>query len=64
MLLNEIAKVVDIASRRKKKPEAEVEIPDTIDAPKADEVTNKRREKMSPTDQLRDVAKQLGNKNK
>lgn len=56
--------VVDLASRRKKKPEAEVEIPDTIGAPKSDAVSNKRREKMSPSDQLRDVAKQLGNKNK
>jgi len=64
MLLNEIAKVVDIASRRKKKPEAETEIPDTISAPDSDSVSNKRREKLSPSDQLRDVAKQLGNKNK
>ena len=69
MLLNEITNVVNIASRLKHAKdkadgsgEQEVDIPDTIGAPDSDEVSNKRRAKMKPSDQLRDVAKQLGNK--
>ena len=71
MLLNEITNVINIASRLKHdkdkaggNAEHEVDIPDTIGAPKSDAVSNKRRAKLSPADQLRDVAKQLGNKNK
>lgn len=71
MLLNEI--VIDLASRLKHNKdkaggnaELEIEIPDTIGAPKLknDEIGNKRRSKMKPSDQLRDFAKQLGKRHK
>jgi len=62
MLLNEIAKVINFPTKKKKKKSEDIKIPDTIGAPASDSVSNKRRAKLSPSDQLRDVARQLRNK--